>query len=133
MRFFCIFKPAAGADPNQSWTPEAPTPERLATIQKFIEHSIQSGVLLATEGFQPNPTDVRVRYSAGKFSVTDGPFTEAKEVIGGFALLECPSREAAIANAKGFLEVVGGGETEIHQLLDSPNLPLEKTSLGTKR
>jgi hypothetical protein len=108
MRFLCLFKPNAETPP--------PTPEHQATMQKYVEDSFKSGVLLATEGFGPSPKDVRVRYASGKFSVTDGPFTEAKELIGGFAILKCGSREEAIEHCKEFLQVVGGGETEIHEL-----------------
>jgi hypothetical protein len=120
MRFFCIYKP----DPSHIG--KMPEPEHMKRIGKFVDEMTRSGVLLATEGFHPDAKDVRVRLSGGKMTVTDGPFTEAKEVIGGFALLELRSREEAIENAKQFLEVMGGGESEIHQLGDSPNMPLEK-------
>jgi hypothetical protein len=120
MRFFCIYKP----DPSHIG--RMPEPEHLARIGKFIDGMVQSGVLLATEGFQPDAKDARVRLSNGRLTVTDGPFTEAKEVIGGFALLELRSREEAIENAKRFLEVMGGGESEIHQLGDAPNMPIER-------
>lgn len=133
MRFFCIFKPAAQGDPDKGWAPTPPSPEQMEKMGKFIDESVKAGVLLATEGFRPNPEDVRVRVEQGKVTVTDGPFTEAKEVIGGFALLQVGSREEAIENARKFLELVGGGETEIHQLLDNPNLPIEKTSVRTGR
>jgi hypothetical protein len=120
MRFFCIFKP------NPALLEVPPDPLRMEKIGKFVEESFRSGVLLATEGFRPNVEDVRVSLRDGKMSVVDGPFTEAKELIGGFALLDCKSRAEAIEHAKRFLEVVGGGESEIHQLLDTPQMPLEK-------
>lgn len=120
MRFFCIYKP----DPKIMQTP--PSQEHMQKIGKFVEDSFKSGVLLATEGFRPNVEDVRVSLRDGKMSVVDGPFTEAKELIGGFALLNCSSRAEAIEQAKRFLEVVGGGESEIHQLLDEPQMPIEK-------
>lgn len=120
MRFFCIYKP----DPKLMQAP--PDPAHMQRIGKFVEESYRSGVLLATEGFRPNVEDVRVSLRDGKMSVVDGPFTEAKELIGGFALLSCVSRAEAIEQAKRFLEVVGGGESEIHQLLDTPEMPLEK-------
>jgi hypothetical protein len=120
MRFFCIYKP----DPKVLANP--PSGEHMERIGKYVEESFRSGVLLATEGFRPNAEDVRVTLRDGKMSVVDGPFTEAKELIGGFALLSCNSRAEAIEHAKQFLEVVGGGESEIHQLLDQPQMPIEK-------
>jgi hypothetical protein len=120
MRFFCLFKP----DPKNMAGP--PNPERMAATGKLIEEMSKSGVLLATEGFMPSAKDVRVRLASGKFTVTDGPFTESKEVIGGFALIQAASREEVIAHTKRFLETVGGGESEIHELLAAPELPLEK-------
>jgi hypothetical protein len=120
MRFFCIYKP----DPKFVQSP--PLPEHQQKIEKFVEDSFKSGVLLATEGFRPNVEDVRVSLREGKMSVVDGPFTEAKELIGGFAILNCSSRAECIEQVKLFLEVVGGGESEIHQLLDQPQMPIEK-------
>ena len=112
MRFLCLFKP----------DPATPPPEGkcLEDLRKYIEDSYASGVLLATEGFQPSPKDVRVRLTRGEFTVTDGPFTESKELIGGYAILKLDSREEAIAHAKDFLRRVGGGESEIHELPDAP-------------
>ena len=95
--------------------------ERLMTeMGKLIEEETKAGVLLATEGFHPSHKDVRVAYADGNFTVTDGPFTETKEVIGGFALLQCKSREEAIEACKRFLRVVGGGQNEIHELPEGP-------------
>jgi hypothetical protein len=83
---------------------------------KLIEEFTREGVLLGTEGCLPSSLGARVRRTGGKFSVTDGPFTEAKEVIGGFALLRANSKEEIIALTKRFLDVAGDGETEIRQL-----------------
>ena len=120
MRYFCIFKP----DPKN--VGKMPSPEQMAATGQLIGEMAKSGTLLATEGFQPNASDVKVRYSNGQLSVVDGPFTEATEVIGGFALIEAKSRDEVIEHAARFLRAVGGGESEIHQLLDAPNLPIEK-------
>jgi hypothetical protein len=118
MRFISFYKPVRDNMP--------PSPERIAKMGGLIEEMVKSGVLLATEGFEPNPKDVKVRLAGAKFTVVDGPFTEAKEIIGGFALLEAKSRDEVIEHAKRFLDVIGGGECEIHQLSDAPQLPLEK-------
>jgi hypothetical protein len=120
MRYFSLFKP------NPSVIGAPPDPATGAAVGKLIEEMVQSGVLLATEGFMPDAKDVRVRLTRGEFMVTDGPFTESTEVIGGFALMEARSREEVIEHAKRFLRVMGGGECEIHQLGNAPELPLEK-------
>ena len=87
---------------------------------KRIEESIKSGGLLATEGCLPQREGARVRLSGGKFSVTDGPFTESKEIVGGFALIEAKSKEEAMEHAKDFLKIAGEGGTEIRQIFEGP-------------
>jgi hypothetical protein len=110
MRFISLYK----TDPEGACHP--PTPELMARMAKLIESETKAGILLATEGFGPSAKDVRVRADGGKFIVTDGPFTEAKEIVGGFAVLSCKSRDEAVEAAKRFLDVVGTGECEIHEL-----------------
>jgi hypothetical protein len=86
---------------------------------KFMAECVSAGVLLATEGFGPTTaTDLKVRLKDGEFRVTDGPFTEAKEVIGGFAIMSCKSREELLEWTRRFLKIAGEGECEIHQLSD---------------
>ncbi|HEY1579771.1 MAG TPA: YciI family protein [Terracidiphilus sp.] len=115
MRFLSIYK-----SPERS-TP--PTPEEMCNMGKMIEEWMQSGKLLATEGCMPSSLGARVRLENGKHSVSDGPFTESKEVVGGFAILDAPSKEAAIGYVKEFLDVVGTGECELRQLYDANNAP----------
>ena len=112
MRFLSIYK-----------TPERTTPpsvEHIAQMGKLIEEMVKKGVLIATEGCLPTALGARVRRSGSKLTVTDGPFTEAKEVIGGFALLEAKSKEEAIELAKQFLDIAGDGECEIRQIFTEP-------------
>ena len=80
---------------------------------------MKAGFLLATEGCLPSALGARVRISGGKVTVTDGPFTEAKEVVGGFAILRANSKEEAVEMAKNFLQVVGDGECELRQLYEA--------------
>ena len=87
---------------------------------KLIEEAMKAGWLLSTEGCLPSAKGARVRLSDGKYTVTDGPFTEAKELIGGFAIIQANSKEEAIEHTKYFLQVAGGGETEIRQLYEAP-------------
>jgi hypothetical protein len=113
MRFLCVYKPS-----KPEGTP--PAPDEIARMTTFIEQSFKSGVLLATEGCLPSAAGARVRLSAGKITITDGPFTESKEVIGGFALIQAASKEQAIEITKQFLNVAGEGETEIRQICEAP-------------
>jgi len=86
---------------------------------KLIEDGMKAGYLLAVEGCMPSATGARVRFSGGKVTVTDGPFAESKEVIGGLALLQANSKEEAIELVKQFLHVAGDGECELRQLFEA--------------
>jgi hypothetical protein len=117
MRFLCIYKPS-----KPEGTPT--TQQEMAEMGKLIENMKRSGVLLATEGCLPSAKGARVRLSNGNFSVTDGPFTEAKEIVGGFALIQTKSKEEAIEHTKRFLKIAGDGESEIRQVYDGgDNVP----------
>ena len=113
MRFLSVFKSA------ESNTP--PSVELMAAMGKLIEESMRSGELVSTEGCLPSAFGARVRMSDGKVTVTDGPFTEAKELIGGFAILEAASKEEAIAIARKFLAGAGDGECEIREICCAPD------------
>jgi hypothetical protein len=93
-------------DPNVP-LPE-PTPEMYAQMEVFIEEATKAGVLLATGGLAPADQATKVIRSGGQFTVVDGPFTEAKELIGGWGLLECRDKAEAIEWTKRFLEATGG-------------------------
>jgi hypothetical protein len=108
MRFLSIYKSAETNTP--------PSLEHVASMEKLIEESMKSGVLIATEGCLPSALGARVRRSDGRITVTDGPFTESKELIAGFALLQANSKEEAIELAKQFLNVAGDGECELRQI-----------------
>ena len=111
MRFLCIYTPAAAEG-------APPTPEEMARMGAFMEESIKSGVLLSAEGCMPSAQGARVRLAEGTFGVTDGPFTEAKELVGGMAIINAASKGEAIEYTKEFLNVAGDGVTEIRQLYD---------------
>ena len=112
MRFLSIYKAKETNVP--------PSPEHMASMGKLIEEEMKAGVLVGTEGCLPSAKGARVRVADGKFTVTDGPFTESKELVGGFALLEVKSKDEAIAAIKRFLDVVGEGECELRQLYEAP-------------
>ena len=99
-------------DPN--FNPETatlPTPEAMAEMGAFIGEAVQAGVVVVTGALQPQGT--RLRLADGKFTVTDGPFIELKELLAGFAVLEVPSLEEAIEWSKRFRKIIGDGESEI--------------------
>jgi hypothetical protein len=108
MRFLSIYKKPESNQP--------PSPELVEKMSSLIDEMKKAGTLIATEGCLPTATGARVRISGGSFTVTDGPFTEAKEVVGGFALLEASSKQHAIELTKTFLKVAGDGECELRQI-----------------
>ena len=112
MRFLSIYKHAERNTP--------PTPEEMATFGKMIEDGMKAGFLLGTEGCMPTALGARVRLTGDKLTVIDGPFTEAKEVVGGFAILKANSKAEAIEMAKQFLAIAGEGECELRQIYE-PN------------
>lgn len=112
MRFLSLYK-----CPERN-TP--PTPEEMAVMGKLIEDGMKSGQLIATEGCLPSALGARVRIDSGKYTVSDGPFTEAKEIVGGFAIIDAPSKEAAVAYVKEFLQIMGQGECELRQVYEAP-------------
>src|ERR1700733_15452903 len=99
-----------------------PTPEYMAAIAKFSEEMTKSGILLMTGGLQRPTKGTQLRLSDGKFSVTDGPFAETKELIDGFALVETRSKEEALAVAERFMKIAGEGEGEVLQVFDAEEM-----------
>jgi hypothetical protein len=114
MRFISIFT----HEPSN----RAPAPAEMAAMGKLVEEAMKEGWLLQTEGVSFGAKGFRVHKGAGAktATVTDGPFSEAKEVIGGYALLKANSREEIVKHTKRFLEVAGQGTCEIYQLYEMP-------------
>ena len=113
MRFMSLYKPGKESD--------APPSEReMAAVGQLIEEMTKAGILIATDGLQSSAKGARVRISDGRFSVTDGPFTETKELIGGYAIFRAESKQEAIELTKRFLAAMGEGECEIRQMQDTP-------------
>jgi len=108
MRFLTIYKTEERNTP--------PSTEEIAAMGKLIEKMVAEGTLISTEGCLPSARGARVRRRGKKISVTDGPFTESKELIAGFAIINAKSKEHAIELTKRFLEVAGDGESEIRQI-----------------
>jgi hypothetical protein len=100
-----------------------PSPEEMARMGKLVEDGFKSGKLLATEGCMPTALGARIRIDKGAVTVTDGPFSEAKEVVGGFAIISANSKAEAIEYVREFLAVVGAGECELRQVYEAGAAP----------
>jgi hypothetical protein len=107
-----------------------PPPEALMdAIGKMAEEATKAGLMLQTGGLAPTAMSSRVRLSQGRLTTTDGPFTESKEVIGGFAVFEFKSTEEAIESAVKFMELHRqhwpgwDGETEVRQIFGPEDFP----------
>jgi hypothetical protein len=112
MRFMMLYKP--GRDDGAP-----PRPEVLAKLRDLTTDAASKGILLANDGLQSSANGARVRINGkGSFTVIDGPFAEAKEVIAGFAIMAFDSKEDAIESAKQFLSVMGEGETEVRPMFE---------------
>jgi hypothetical protein len=96
MRFMYIVTPARAAPP---------TPELMDAVHKLAEREIKAGHMLDTGALMPRTLGAQVRITDGKLGVTDGPFVEAKEVIGGYAIFELRDKEEAVAKAVEFMQL----------------------------
>jgi hypothetical protein len=100
-----------------------PPKELMDAIGKLSEEAINNGTLLGNGGLLPTSAGASVRLSGGRVTVTDGPFTEAKEIIGGYALFELKSKEEAVEAARYFMELHKKywpgweGETEVREMM----------------
>jgi len=90
-----------------------PSTELLAAMLKYNEELVKAGVMLQGEGLQASSKGARVKFSKGKPTVIDGPFTEAKELIAGFTMIQVKSKEEAIEWVKRWPALDGHGEVEI--------------------
>lgn len=95
-----------------------PTPEMMAKMGPFIDEITRAGVLVATDGLLPSANGKRVKLANGNVKVIDGPFTESKELVASYAVLEVKSMDEAVKWTQRFLEVLGGGECEIRPIFD---------------
>ena len=116
MRIMTLYKPG-----RESTVP--PTEQEMAAMGELIAEFSRAGVLITTDGLQHSSKGKRVRIeSDGKITVTDGPFTETKELVSGYAILQVKDMEQAVELTKRFLKVVGEGESEIRLMHDGPAL-----------
>jgi hypothetical protein len=111
VKFLSIYKSVERGGP--------PSPDEMRTMGNLVEEGMRSGYLLAVEGCMPSATGARVRLSAGNLTVTNGPFSESKEVVGGLAILQTNSKEQAIEHVKNLIRIAGEGECELRQLFET--------------
>jgi len=123
MRFMTLYKPGTEND--------MPTEKEMAAVGELIEEMAKAGTLITTDGLQPSSKGARVSFSGGRATVTDGPFTEAKEVLGGYWMIDVKSKEEAIAWA---MKCPGSSnETiEIRQVQEMADFPpdVQKAAAG---
>ena len=121
MRFMMIVKHAENQGP--------PPKELMDAIGRLSEEAAKEGTMLGNGGLTPTATGARVRLSGGNIKVIDGPFSEAKEIIGGYAQFELKSRQEAIDGAVQFMELHKKywpgweGETEVRQMYEPGDFP----------
>jgi hypothetical protein len=102
----------------------APTAEAVARMMKFNEELAKAGALIALDGLHPSSKGARVAFAGGKPKVTDGPFTKAKEVIGGYWMIQVKSKEEAIGWAKR-CPASDGDVIEVRQVFEMADFPLD--------
>jgi hypothetical protein len=124
MRFIAMVRATKASEAG-----EMPSTEALAEMGRYNEELVKAGVMLAGEGLQPSSKGARVRFSGSKRTVVDGPFSETKELIAGFWILQCKSREEAVEWIKRcpnpFPE--GESEIEIRQVFEAEDFGAEFT------
>ncbi|MBH5317715.1 YciI family protein [Paenibacillus sp. GSMTC-2017] len=129
MRFMMIVKATTDSEAGKM-----PSPELVEAMQKYNEELVRAGVLLAADGLHPSSSGIRISYpeAGGKPKVFDGPFTEAKEMIAGYTLIDVKSREEAIEWAlrmpdpHGF----GQGEIELRRVYEAEDISEDPESIA---
>jgi hypothetical protein len=121
MRFMMIMIPNIPSINEEDWTPD---PEAMATMGKYNEELTKAGVLLTLDGLQPPAKGTRVSFAGGKPTVTDGPFAEAKEMVGGYWMIEAKSKEEAVEWASR-CPAADGDVIEVRQVYELSDFPPE--------
>ena len=121
MRFMIIVKASKDSEAGVM-----PSEQLLTDMGKFNEELVKAGVMLAGEGLQPTSKGAKVRFDGGSRTVIDGPFTEAKEIVAGYWVWECGSREEAVEWLKR-APFDGGVEIELRQIFEADDFGEELT------
>jgi hypothetical protein len=124
MRFMMFIYP--GVKEEADWTPSA---EAVAAMSKYNEELTKAGVLLSLDGLHPTSEGARISYEGGKQRITDGPFAETKEVIGGYWMIQARSKEEAIEWAS---RCPAGGDVvlEVRRVFEMSDFPPELQAAG---
>ena len=96
---------------------EPPRPELYEEMGKFVEGAVNAGVIVATGGIAPTSEGTKITLKDGEFTVVDGPFAEAKEIVGGWAIMECRDMDEAVEWSKRFVSVLGEGEVRVRPVI----------------
>jgi hypothetical protein len=130
MRFMMLMLPAGHCDAAPDARPSA---EAVGKMMRFNKSLQEAGVLLALDGLHPPSAGVRVSLADGKIKVSDGPFAEAREVIGGYWMIDVSSREEAIAWASR-CPLDAGDTIEVRQVFEMTDFPpdVQKAAEGFK-
>ncbi len=124
--------PSKGKKAEEAFAPSA---EAVAEMNKYNEEMAKAGILLALDGLHPLLKGARVAYKGGRTTVTDGPFVEAKEVVGGYWLIDVKSKEEAVEWAKECpaVKVDSGATIEVRQIFDWSEMPEEVRKAGESK
>ncbi|MDE3172317.1 MAG: hypothetical protein KGN74_04530 [Gemmatimonadota bacterium] len=106
------------------WYPEgdisAPTQDTMQKMGAFIQEAVKAGVLLDTGGWDPGASATVITRKQGKVTVKDGPYTEAKEVIGGFAVMRFRTQQELVEWSTRFVNIAGNGRSIVRPIADEP-------------
>jgi hypothetical protein len=111
--------------PDWTQEDEGPTPEMVGAMSRYNEELTKAGALLALDGLTPPDTAANVTWSGGKPAITDGPFTEAKELVGGYWIIQAKSRDEAIEWASRVPPVQSEQRVEVRQIPELEDYPEE--------
>ena len=123
MKYFTFIRHA------ESYRDAGPPPALLDAMGRFVQKSLQDGSLVDTGGLLPTKDGFRLRLAKGAISMTDGPFSETKEVIGGWAIINADSKDEALRIAREFMELHRKhwpqfeGEAEVRPMFEAPVTP----------
>jgi hypothetical protein len=112
--------------PDEKGAVAPPTPEMMAAMGEYVQEGFRNGTLVATGALDPRTT--RIHSSGGQITVTDGPFSEAKEAVIGWAIVEVKSKDEAIELSKRFWQIVGDGEGTIQRIFEPGESPQSEGS-----
>ena len=122
MRFMIIVKSSPESEAGA-----LPDSEMIAAMGRYNEELIAAGVLLAADGLHPSSNGARIKFDGGKIKVTDGPFPETKELIGGYWLIDVQSKDAALEWVKR-IPFKNGEEVELRKVHEASDFPVDSVS-----